>query len=165
MRVGEKSFAWRFDRGEILIAGAASLLLLSLGLWTGKAGAVNADGINSLLRQDQILELAPQKFRHRLPVRIEQARGLFLVDTAAGELVLSREFVAGNNLWDYHFIREVGGGDLVEFKAVKVGAWTLNDVQAVICDECDMIAGQSVLNQFHLENVERDGVEYLTLQR
>lgn len=165
MRVGKSPCAKRMDTSEIVIAAAS--LILSLGLWTGRAGAegLNTTGLSSLMSQDEVLELAPVNQRYKLPVHIEKATGLFVVDTVASELVLSREFIAANKLWDYHFIREVSEGDLVEFKSVRVGKWTLNDVQAVICDACTLLAGKSVLNQFHLESIERGGVEYVTLRR
>jgi len=160
MRMKKLGFDQRLVINEILIAG-----MLLLVFWAASSSAVEVGGVHSLLGQEKILELAPEKMRHNLPVRVEKALGYFMVDQGAGELVVTREFVAGHGLWDYHFIKEVPGGDLVEFKTVTVGQWTLNDVAAIICDDCQMLAGQSILNQFTLENRARDGVDYLTLTR
>jgi hypothetical protein len=150
----------RLVTGEILIAG-----LLLLVIWAGEVSAVEINAVHSLLGQEKIMELAPERMRHHLPLKVEQAFGYFMVDQAAGQLVVTREFVANHGLWDYHFVKEVPGGDLVEFKSVTVGQWILNDVSAIICDDCQMLAGQSVLNQFNLESRLRDGVNYLTLTR
>jgi hypothetical protein len=150
----------RLVTNEILIA--AMLLLVA---WASAAPAVEINAVHGLLGQEKILELAPERTRHHLPLKVEQAFGYFLVDQGAGQLVVTREFVADHELWDYHFVKEVPGGDLVEFKTVTVGSWTLNDVPAIICDDCQMLAGQSVLNRFTLENRLRDGIDYLTLTR
>lgn len=160
MRIDQDKHAKRLDINEFLIVVVVLLLL-----WAGRASALDYEGINALLGRSKVLELAPEKLRHKLPVQVENALGYFIVDQGANELVMTREFVANNALWDYHFVREVPGGDLVEYKSVSVGKWILNDVRAVICDDCHMLAGRSILKEFNLGNIERGGVEYLTLTR
>jgi predicted aspartyl protease len=150
----------RLVTNEILIA--AMVLLVT---WTSGACALEINAVYGLLGREKTLELAPEKMRHHLPLKVDQAFGYFMVDQGAGQLVVTREFVAEHELWDYHFVKEVTGGDLVEFKTVTVGSWTLNDVSAIICDDCQMLAGQSVLSQFTLQSRLRDGVDYLTLTR
>jgi hypothetical protein len=150
----------RLVTDEILIA-----MIVLLVLWTAGASAVEINTVHGLLGQEKMLELAPEKMRHHLPLKVDQAFGYFMVDQGADQLVVTREFVADHALWDYHFVKEVPGGDLVEFKTVTVGSWTLNDVSAIICDDCQMLAGQSVLNEFTLQSHLRDGIDYLTLTR
>jgi hypothetical protein len=145
---------------EILIATV--LLFVS---WSAGVSAVEINTVHGLLGQEKRLELVPERMQHHLPLKVDQAFGYFLVDQGADQLVVTREFVADHELWDYHFVKEVPGGDLVEFKTVTVGSWTLNDVSAIICDDCQMLAGQSVLNQFTLQNRFREGIDYLTLTR
>lgn len=134
-------------------------------IWVSRVSAVELDGVHSLMGREKILELAPRKTRHFVPIKVDSTLAHFMVDEGANELVVTREFIAGNGLWDYHFVKEVPGGDLVEFKTVKVGEWVLNDVSAIICDDCQMRAGQSVLNQFTLGSIDRGGVRYLTITR
>lgn len=160
MRMTKSTCGQALVTNEILIA--ALLLFMA---WVPGASAMEINAVHGLLGQEKILELAPERTRHHLPLRVNQAFGYFLVDQGAAQLVVTREFVADHNLWDYHFIKEVPGGDLVEFKSVSVGPWTLNDVAAIVCDDCQMLAGQSILNQFTLENRLRDGIDYLSLTR
>ena len=97
----------------------------------------------------------PQKY---LPLKFEgmPIPQYFTVNPEMKTLVVSREFVAEHNLWEYKFEREIslpqaGGGvvagDLVRFYVLVVGTKALSNVQAVICDECDDTAGRSVLDQ------------------
>lgn len=146
--------------GEIFIVG-----LVLIMIWAARASAVEVDGVHSLIGREEVMELAPERARHHVSIKVDSSTGYFVVDQGAKELVVTREFVAGNGLWDYHFVKEVPGGDLVEFKTVKLGDWTLNDISAIICDDCQMRAGQSVLNQFNLGNIERGGIQYLTITR
>jgi hypothetical protein len=80
----------------------------------------------------------------------------FTVNPEMKTLLISREFIAEHDLWEYKFEREItlpqaGGGlvagDLVRFYVLVVGTKALSNVQAVICDECNETAGQSLLDQ------------------
>lgn len=160
MRMKNAKRGQPLSTGEILIVG-----LVLIVIWAARAGAAELEGVHSLMGREKILELAPKQTRHHVPIKVDSSLGYFLVDEGAGELVVTREFIAANGLWDYHFVKEVPGGDLVELKSVKVGEWVLNDVSAIICDDCQMRAGQSILNQFTLGSRERGGVQYLTITR
>jgi hypothetical protein len=98
--------------------------------------------------------------RRLLPLRFEgmPRASYFSVDPSMKTLLVSREFVAEHNLWEYKFEREIllpqaeGGlvaGDLVRFYVLVVGSQALHDVEAVICDECDETAGTSLLDNLN----------------
>ena len=97
----------------------------------------------------------PKKY---LPLKFEgmPSPQYFTVNPQIKTLLISREFVAQHDLWEYKFEREInfpqaGGGvvvgDLVRFYVLMVGTKALSNVQAVICDECFDTAGQSLLDQ------------------
>jgi len=97
----------------------------------------------------------PQKY---LPLKFEGMPSpyYFTVNPEMKTLLISREFIAEHDLWEYKFEREItlpqaGGGlvagDLVRFYVLVVGTKALSNVQAVICDECNETAGQSLLDQ------------------
>lgn len=96
--------------------------------------------------------------RQFLPLQFEgmSRAAYFSVDPSRKTLLISREFIAEHNLWEYKFEREInlpqaGGGvvagDLVRFYVLLVGDKALKDVQAVICDDCNETAGQSLLDR------------------
>lgn len=122
------------------------------------------------------LRLATVRDHHQLPIKFGEMNrpGFFMVDTGATMLVLSREFVAENKVWKYKFVREAEmktadgrnvSADVVVFPEVQVGPWMLQDVQAVICEGCALLAGKSILRNFNMISENRAGVEYLTLRR
>jgi|GEM_PF-5285514 len=93
-----------------------------------------------------------------LPLRFEtMSRPVyFSVDPSMKTLLISREFIAEHDLWEYKFEREIqlpqaGGGyvpgDLVRFYVLVVGSRALKDVQAIICDDCGEVAGKSLLDR------------------
>lgn len=113
---------------------------------------------------------------HFLPISLEgmEMPALFMVDTGASELILSREFLAENGLGDYTFqgngIATLADGRAVLAKRVvfhrlRVGPWTLNNVSAVVCEGCASLAGQSLLKRFRMSTSTVAGVEYMTLER
>jgi hypothetical protein len=116
----------------------------------GTIEALNAAGSGEAIADGQKL----------LPLRFDgmPRASYFLVDPSAKTLLVSREFIAENNLWEYKFEREIllpqasGGlvaGDLVRFYVLTVGSRALHDVEAVICDECGETAGTSLLDNLN----------------
>jgi tetratricopeptide (TPR) repeat protein len=113
---------------------------------------------------------------HFLPISIAgmDRPALFMVDTGATELILSRQFLAENGLEGFTVqdrqLATLADGhsvlaERIVFHSVQIGPWTLKDVTAVVCDGCAPLAGQSLLKRFQMSTRNVGGVEYLTLKR
>ncbi|MGE0528315.1 MAG: aspartyl protease family protein [Bdellovibrionales bacterium] len=122
------------------------------------------------------VRLASVQGHHYVPIQFlgTLSPAFFMVDTGATLLTLNYDFVMKHNPSGLEF---VGDGDVqladgrrargqfVVFKTLKAGPWHLQNIRAVICDGCALLAGKSFLRQFQTTTVQRDGVEYMSLTR
>jgi predicted aspartyl protease len=122
------------------------------------------------------IRLVSIRDHHFLPIALEGMKkpALFMVDTGASELIVSRSFLAENGLGDYtvqgNGIATLADGHAVFAKRVlfhrlRVGPWLLKNVSAVVCEGCAPLAGQSLLKRFQMSTRNHGGVEYMTLRR
>lgn len=160
---------WRtmtsFKNRNLKNLGIPEIIAVCLAVFVQASWATPAPGLEEIgtLETLNIVgsgDEAPQNSaaRRLVPLQFEgMARpSYFTVDPEMKTLMISREFIAEHNLWEYKFEREINlpqangslvAGDLVRFYVLVVGSKTLSDVQAVICDECEETAGQSLLEK------------------
>lgn len=56
-----------------------------------------------------------------------------------------------------------GTGELIILDHLKVGNITLRNVEAIVCENCPPLLGQSALKRFHLNTVNKYGKNFLTI--
>jgi predicted aspartyl protease len=120
--------------------------------------------------------LAALKDHHFLPVRFPGTHKsfMFMVDSGATMLTVNRRFLRDNDITDFQArgpvrVQLANGREVdalkVMFHDLRIGPFKLADVPTLICEDCALLAGKSVLKQFRTTSTTRDGVEYLELRR
>ena len=107
------------------------------------------------------------------PVVIGGARpAAFMVDTGASRTTFSEELLVSSKA-----VFKVSRNDvtmktadgrlvkarLVNIDSMKLGAFALKNVSAVVCRGCEPLLGQATLSQFDIQSTRTQGVEFLTL--
>lgn len=110
----------------------------------------------------------------RLAADAEHPDKAFMVDTGASLLTMDEGWLTSNEV-NHKVIKKrvravVANGDRISAKLVKIpyfklGPFELNDVNAVVCDGCQPLIGQNVLEHFDMSTVKVNGVEFLYLER
>ena len=113
---------------------------------------------------------------HFVPVRLPGRNEpfMFMVDTGATILTFNSSWLEGVKASDYRVLGPIElrtaddrtlYGERVRFRRLKVGPWSLDNVDAVVCDTCTPLAGKSLLSRFQMTTKTENGVEFLTLTR
>ncbi len=96
----------------------------------------------------------------------------FVVDTGASETTLDEQFLVASEakfeVTRPHVVMRIADGRIVSGRLVsidhlKIGAFALDHVTAVICTDCSMLLGQGTLSHFDMSSSKVQGVEFLTL--
>jgi len=97
-----------------------------------------------------------------------------LIDTGASYLTLSRNLLFEEKV-DYQMLHDnirlevadgrVIDGEKVKLYKIRLGSYVLENVLAVVCDNCTLSIGQNILSQFKLETKKVKGVEFLYLSK
>lgn len=121
------------------------------------------------------LRLPMYEGHYYVPVSLGSARpAAFLVDTGASATVMSKAMLEASKA-DYRTLdasvqmRTADGrkvrARMVLLPSLRVGPFALDNVQAVVCDDCVLLLGQTTLSRFDLRSSRTQGVEFLTLAR
>jgi predicted aspartyl protease len=108
------------------------------------------------------------------PVKIGEAKtAAFVVDTGAAQTMLSEGMLAASKA-SYKVSRprinigladgRVVGARLVVLDSLKVGAFEVRQVTAVVCPNCVPLLGQGSLSHFNMASSKKQGVEFMTLE-
>lgn len=153
---------------------------------TGKEGYFDTRKISLQATLDNIPS-SDEKKSFRVPklhgnhfyisVRVSDSRKhkpkAFIVDTGASILTMDKKWLDDNDV-KYRVIKSrvrmmVADGKIIRAKKVKIpylklGAFELHDVKAVICKYCQPLIGQNILKRFDLNTQRVNGVEFLYLK-
>ncbi|HMC15396.1 MAG TPA: retroviral-like aspartic protease family protein [Albitalea sp.] len=108
-----------------------------------------------------------------VPVTLGSARpSAFVVDTGAAKTTLSEELLE-NSKAVYKVERNetrvqtadgrISTARLVNIESMKVGAFALKNISALVCRGCVSLLGQASLSKFDIKSSRIQGVEFLTL--
>lgn len=99
---------------------------------------------------------------------------VFMIDTGASMLTISQtwlddEEIAYKTLSNKAQATVANGAKirvkLVKLPYFKLGPFTLNDVKALVCERCQPLIGQNVLEHFDMTTQRINGVEFLSLNK
>lgn len=108
------------------------------------------------------------------PVTLGQSHvTAFVVDTGATLTTVNPDFLQQSKT-RYEVIRrsvemQTANGErirarLINIDSMKLGAFPLRDISAIVCSDCQLLLGQATLSQFDLSSSKVEGVEFLTLR-
>ena len=95
----------------------------------------------------------------------------FILDTGASTMMVSEEFLQRSDA-HYKFLKNIviGNADghrstarAIVLDSVFVGAFEIKNVQAVACQSCNLLLGQSAISRFNMATSKVQGVEFATL--
>ncbi|MFZ6658275.1 aspartyl protease family protein [Undibacterium sp. TJN19] len=109
------------------------------------------------------------------PVKLGDARvEAFMVDTGASKTTLNEKMLSDSKatykvtqanvnlqLADGRKVK----GRMVTLDTLKIGAFEMHKVTAVVCETCLPLLGQASLSQFNMVSSKTQGVEFLSLER
>lgn len=125
---------------------------------------------------EKIVRLSAIDDHHFLPIRLSGmvSPAMFLVDTGATNLVVNYEILRDNNVRNYRSLGRTKmylangaaiAGEKILIEKINIGPFELENVDARVCDQCELLAGKSVLKRFQVSSHTKNGVEYLDLKR
>jgi clan AA aspartic protease (TIGR02281 family) len=119
------------------------------------------------------LRLARLENHFFAPVKLGEAHYIsFMVDTGASLTTMSQELfdlakMPATTLDRNFQLRTADGrqikGTKVRLPEIRVGQVALRGVEAFICDTCQLLLGQTTLQNFNLQQLRNEGAEYLIL--
>jgi|GEM_PF-6762464 len=122
--------------------------------------------------KEKLRLMAVRGAHHYLPLKVGQESVSFLVDTGATALAMSTEQMrrwAPESMSAAQEIR-VGLADGRTKKAfiaiipeVKVGPWTVRDVETTYCDGCSLLAGRALLRHFVTKTIPNGNLETMEI--
>ena len=95
----------------------------------------------------------------------------FILDTGAATMVVNEDFLQRSDA-HYKFVKNVAIGTVdghrsparaIVLDSVFVGSFELKNVQAITCQTCTLLLGQSVMSRFNVATSKVQGVEFATL--
>ena len=95
----------------------------------------------------------------------------FILDTGAATMVVNEDFLQRSDA-HYKFVKNVAIGTAdghrsparaIVLDSVFVGSFELKNVQAITCQTCTLLLGQSVMSRFNVATSKVQGVEFATL--
>lgn len=129
----------------------------------------NGDGVTVESKSLRLPKLN-NTFYAPLTIGVAKPSG-FIVDTGANRLAISEEYLAQSKV----SYKNAGSGTAtmadghrvtaraITLSSVRVGPYEIKNVPAIVCKDCKLLLGQSLLTKFDMTSVKVQGVEFMTL--
>lgn len=139
---------------------------MSIEASLARSGAAGAD--------ERLLRLPMYGGHYYAPLKLGKgAPAGFLVDTGASVTTISPELLEAAHA-DYREVasrvelrtadgRKVAARSIL-LSSVRIGPFEVKDMPAVVCENCQLLLGQSTLSRFDIQSVRRQGMEFLLLR-